>query len=111
VRHRNRPQREPSDAARIAEAEREARTLAAAGDMAGARKALRRIKDIAAAAQLARETYAARAGTHPMRRRQLALEHNERARRYPLVLKRCPVPPHPTRAEERRFARNTEASS
>jgi hypothetical protein len=105
MRHRKRPNRQPSDAERIDAANHEARTLAAAGDMAGARKALRKTKEVATGAQLARETYAARGVLHPMRKRQLALEHNERARRYPLLLKRRPVPPHPTQREERIFAR------
>jgi hypothetical protein len=89
----------------IAAAHREAAACAARGDFAGARKAMRAEKDVAVRAQMARRVHA-QLPKHPMRARQDALAQNAYYAKYAWMQAwMVEVPPHPTRREERAFAR------
>jgi hypothetical protein len=103
--HRKRKPRPPSDAELIAAAHREAEACAARGDFAGARKAMRAEKDVALRAQIARRIHA-QLPKHPMQVRQETLVQNAYYAKYSWMRKyMTAVPPHPTRREERAFAR------
>jgi len=104
MRHRNRANRQPTDEELSRAANREAAALAAAGDIAGARLALRRLKDIALRKEIAIQEHKRRP-MHPMYARQTMLLLNANCRRYDLPHRLRPVPPHPSKREEALFER------
>lgn len=111
MRRRNRPGRQPTDEELKDAVKAEAAQKAASGDFKGARAALRTIKDI----ELRRELgIAARSllPPHPVLARQTAIRRNNYKREWGLadMLGLQAVPPHPTRKEERAFARRVAAA-
>lgn len=104
MRHRKRADRQPADEELSRAVNREAAALAAAGDIAAARLALRRLKDIALRKDIAIQDHKQRP-MHPMYARQIMLLLNANCRRYDLPHRLRPVPPHPSKHEEALFAR------
>ncbi len=102
--------RQPSDKELKKAANEEAKRCALAGDLAGVHAAQRRLKVIAARALAAQKAQAQRPA-HPVYARQEALWTNVcrfKDRTY-LRLGLLKVPPHPTKKEERAFARRRDA--